>query len=280
MAWVKLDAAFFADPKIAAVGRDGAWLFVAGLCYAQDQLTDGFIPSGRVAVLAAESHAKPAGAKRLVAEGLWLEVDGGYQIARWGEWYKPAEVVRQEQAARVKGADATNHQRWHVARGVVEESCRLCATDRSTDRSSDPPDDRSSDRSPVAPRSPQSHTDTSTSSRSLSSETPGSDDDSEDPRIGVALALVAERRAPNKSPAYRRKVAANLRAEESLDVDAARLCAEYPDAPASLLAAALAGDDARNLAMYRPGDDLAEPCDESANSTGLAAARAQLKETA
>lgn len=280
--WVKWDVDFFDDPKIRAAGKDGAWLFAAALLYAKKQLTDGYIPEGQVPVLAAQSWAHPRGAKALVREGLWIEVEGGYQIARWGEWHQPAEVVEQAREAKASGAAITNHQRWHVARGLVEPTCRLCTGDpqnRSDKRSLERSDQRSEGRSlevSLPGRQSTEYRDLS-SSRELSSQTVGSDDDSEDPRIGQALAHVAAMRAPGKAPAYLRKVAANLRAEEALDVDAARLCADYPDAPADLIAAALAGEDARNLAHFRRTTDNPPPADKAA---ALAHVRQLRQETA
>ena len=46
MAWVKIDDGFCDHPKIAKVGAIGAWIQIQALCYANRNLTDGFIPSG------------------------------------------------------------------------------------------------------------------------------------------------------------------------------------------------------------------------------------------
>ncbi len=277
--WVKWHVRYFDDPKVRAAGKDGAWLYAAALLYAKDQLTDGFIPKDQVPVLAAQAWAQPRGAKALVREGLWLEVDGGYQVARWGEWHQPAEAVEKERLAKASGAAVTNHQRWHVARKVVEPTCRLCVSDPPSDtnqsqkRSLERSDQRSGGRSLPGRQSTENRE--NYSSRELSSQTPGSDDDSEDPRIGEALAIVAQRRAPDRPARYRARVAANLRSEEALDVDAARLCADHPDAPASLIAAALAGDDARNLAHFRRRTSSDPPPER--NPAAAAAAVADLR---
>ena len=60
--WTPLAVDFFADPTIRKVGRDAALLYVAGLCYCQEHLTDGVIPDGSVGLLAVASWSKPAAA--------------------------------------------------------------------------------------------------------------------------------------------------------------------------------------------------------------------------
>lgn len=149
-----------------------------------------------------------------------------------------------------------------------------------TDTPSDTPCDTPSDRAchtplRVTPTPAPSPSPTPNQSRSAVLT-----DDEEDPRIGEALALVAHRRAPGKSPSYLARIVENLRAEANADVDAARLCAEYPDAPASLIAASLAGDDSRNLAMYRKTDTSAPPADPASNVTAVAKIRTRLQDIA
>jgi len=65
MSWVKIDDGFVDHPKIAAVGAIGAWLQLQALCYANRNLTDGFIPYG-----VAESFLG-RGSKRLDGDQVW-----------------------------------------------------------------------------------------------------------------------------------------------------------------------------------------------------------------
>jgi len=48
MAWVKIDDHFPDHPKVVSAGPLAAWLYVAGLCYCNRLLTDGFIPFSQV----------------------------------------------------------------------------------------------------------------------------------------------------------------------------------------------------------------------------------------
>src|SRR5262245_30525484 len=65
MAWVRIDDGFVDHPKIAAVGAIGAWLQLQALCYANRNLTDGFIPYG-----VAEAFVS-RGMKRLDDDRVW-----------------------------------------------------------------------------------------------------------------------------------------------------------------------------------------------------------------
>lgn len=82
MAWVKLDTGIFRNPKVVTVGADAKLLYVAGICYAGDNLTDGLIPANALPILAAEAtirNAKKATAE-LVTAGLWIALDGGFEV--------------------------------------------------------------------------------------------------------------------------------------------------------------------------------------------------------
>lgn len=82
MSWVKVDDQFFRHPKVLAAGRDARDLYLVGLCYCAQGLTDGFIPSQALRVLAAEAEIDtgPASAARLVETGLWEPTEGGYTV--------------------------------------------------------------------------------------------------------------------------------------------------------------------------------------------------------
>jgi len=81
MAWVKLDDHFPDHPKIVSAGPLGAWLYVAGLCYCNRLLTNGFIPVSQVARLSPHREDQDIRdgpdrlAQRLCALGLWVEAE-------------------------------------------------------------------------------------------------------------------------------------------------------------------------------------------------------------
>jgi hypothetical protein len=92
MAWVKVDDQFFRHPKVMAAGRDARDLYLVGLCYCAQSLTDGFVPSQAVRVLAAEAEIDtgPASAARLVEVGLWEPTEAGYRVHDYLE-YQPSK---------------------------------------------------------------------------------------------------------------------------------------------------------------------------------------------
>src|SRR5262245_25445896 len=104
MAWVKVDDQFFRHPKVLAAGRDARDLYLVGLCYCAQGLTDGFIPAQAVRVLAAEAEidSGPACAAQLVAVGLWEEAPGGYAIHDYLEYQPSKERVIATREARAE----------------------------------------------------------------------------------------------------------------------------------------------------------------------------------
>ena len=68
MAWVKIDDQLADHPKIVAAGAVGGWAFVAGLCYCNRFLTNGFIPLAQIEKLASDVPME-----RLCELGLWTK---------------------------------------------------------------------------------------------------------------------------------------------------------------------------------------------------------------
>lgn len=117
MAWVKIDDAFFRHPKVATAGRDARDLYLAALCYAGAQLTDGFVPGGVLRQLGADADIDnpDCAASRLVATGLWHEADGGWTIHDYHDYQPSAEQVKAQRAAT-----AERVSRWRAARRPLQ----------------------------------------------------------------------------------------------------------------------------------------------------------------
>lgn len=77
MTWVKLDDQFASHPKAIAAGPEPMWLYVAGLCWCAQHLTDGRIPKAAVPMLAA---VKRNSAATLVRVGLWIDQGDEYEV--------------------------------------------------------------------------------------------------------------------------------------------------------------------------------------------------------
>lgn len=119
MTWVRIDDQFPKHPKIARCGPIGQALFVSGLCYCAQYLTDGFIPSGVAAALIdatdddlVETFDIRRVIQRLVDSGMWEKVRGGYQVHDYLEYQPSKETV---QARR---DEARNRMRSHRSREV------------------------------------------------------------------------------------------------------------------------------------------------------------------
>lgn len=97
MTWARLDDQFFRHPKARAAGKDGRALFLASLCFAAGNLTDGVIRSSDLALVAAEAEVRQGVAKRLVAAGLWDEVEGidGWIIHDWDHLNPSADDIKE-----------------------------------------------------------------------------------------------------------------------------------------------------------------------------------------
>lgn len=104
MGWVKLDTGFFRNPKVMRARPQTQLLFLATLCWAGEQATDGHVSHQALRRVAAEleqSRSKDR-ADELVALGLWEEQPEGWLIHDFLLWQDSAED-RAYQAERNRG---------------------------------------------------------------------------------------------------------------------------------------------------------------------------------
>ena len=124
--WVKLDDHFVDHPKVLAVGPVGLALFVAGLCYANRLLTNGFIPENQVDRLLHRNGGRRDEPAKLAAKlcevGLWssatVKQAKGYLIHDFLK-YQPSR----KQVLRSRKQTAKRVARWRnqVTRKVTRE---------------------------------------------------------------------------------------------------------------------------------------------------------------
>lgn len=78
MTWFYVDDNLAFHRKVVAAGNAAMGLWVRAGSWSCQQLTDGHVPDHMVAVL-----GTPSQARRLVAVGLWVAVQGGFQFHQW-----------------------------------------------------------------------------------------------------------------------------------------------------------------------------------------------------
>lgn len=132
MAWVRIDDQFTEHPKLVEAGPLAVAMQMAGLCYANRQLTDGLLPRKIVARFMPSVCFDPETgeeitwkdvARRLVEIGVWDEVDEGYLIHDYLE-YQPsrAEVEAEREAARQRMAELRAKRKQNKERGSERSS--------------------------------------------------------------------------------------------------------------------------------------------------------------
>lgn len=103
MTWVYLDDKFDQHPKVVEAGSDAAWMFVAGLCWVNRNLTGGRIPKSAPRLL---TDKKPAPlVTRLLEVRLWEKDGEDYRIHNYDYWNRTAKSLSERGK---KGAE----KRW------------------------------------------------------------------------------------------------------------------------------------------------------------------------
>lgn len=125
--WIKVHNSMPQHPKLLRAGDRAAWLQVCGLCYANEHLTDGFIPRHALPVVAPGVRGAEKLARLLVDVGMWDEVDDGWRIHDYTDHQRSAEEVRERRskdAARKAVARSTPSPRG-LPTGLRGESARI-----------------------------------------------------------------------------------------------------------------------------------------------------------
>lgn len=102
--YAPLSAHYYKDDAIAQAGEAAELLYVRGLAFCADVLSDGFISDVQVTrfVGVGMKSLQPR-IQRLLDAGLWSRVDGGYWVNAWLKWNRSNEEItrlQQKDAAR------------------------------------------------------------------------------------------------------------------------------------------------------------------------------------
>lgn len=108
--YAPLSAHYYKDDAVGEAGEAAELLFVRGLAFCADVLSDGFISDMQLARFVGVGMKDPVRrAKRLVEVGLWGRAEGGYQVLAWLGWNRSRAEIMDYQAkdAARKGKGTT-----------------------------------------------------------------------------------------------------------------------------------------------------------------------------
>jgi len=104
MAWVRIESSVARHRKFQQAGPAASWLWLCGLAYCQEGLTDGVIPVEALPYLGVKAPTKLAAA--LVTAGLWEACTDGWRVHDYLDWNQEASAIRRMHDDRRKaGSD-------------------------------------------------------------------------------------------------------------------------------------------------------------------------------
>lgn len=99
--YVKIDDSIDEHPKLLEVGPLAAWAYISSITYCNRNLTDGFVPAQKGAILAGSDQTSD----KLVSAGLWEAVEGGYRVRDYlGHQRSKAEILQLREDRRAAGS--------------------------------------------------------------------------------------------------------------------------------------------------------------------------------
>lgn len=246
MPWVRFDDQYLLNRKIRSAGRDSPHAVLVhwgSVVFAARNLTDGLIQHDDLEDLAHEVMLTIPQTRKaigvLVAAGLFVESPMGWQIKDYAE-YQPtrSQVLDKREQDRERQAQSRMSRR-------VSQRDTTCDTTRESQGSS-----------VVSPRVPTRPDPIGVSTHNGSSSVPvdnsvGGGADLE--AIGRVLDVLVDQQASKGNPrnpaAYRKTIAERVRSEHTAEIE--RLVAEFPTAPAAMVAARVLGQPTPYLAQHR-----------------------------
>lgn len=118
MAWLKLDDQIFLNRKVAQCDANTKLLYIVGLSYCANQLTDGYIPETTLPLLAGMAgldwQIAKQSAGKLLDVCLWIATQNGWQIPDYLDYNPSRDQVKHNQHVRSeagkRGGYAKNKQ--------------------------------------------------------------------------------------------------------------------------------------------------------------------------
>lgn len=102
--YVQLDTEFFRRPRIVRLGLEGRALYLAGLCWCKQYLTDGAIPYEALPSLIADAGIPPRhvdeAVAALITTEVWTPNGQGWHVGDWEQWNKTRAEIEDESAAK------------------------------------------------------------------------------------------------------------------------------------------------------------------------------------
>ena len=108
MAWAKIDDRFFSHPKIRRAGKEAVLLYLAGLTYCNEHLTEGFISEESLPLIGFYAFVDDfkQSASKLVDVGLWhvssKGLSNGYEVHDYFDYNPTKEQVEETKKARAE----------------------------------------------------------------------------------------------------------------------------------------------------------------------------------
>ena len=105
MAWFKVDTSFFRNKKIVNLSANAKLFYLAGLATCADQRTNGEISVNLLPVLCPDFRGMKkirSLCEELVAAGLWVPSEVGFQVHGYLEYQRSADSIDREKEAGKK----------------------------------------------------------------------------------------------------------------------------------------------------------------------------------
>lgn len=256
MTWVRLDDRFFTHRKVSALTKDAKLVYLAGLTFCAENLTDGRLKPADIALVCRLVDAKPSARQELIAAGLWDAAGDGVAVHDY-LLYNPSS----EQVEEQRKADRDRKARSRKRSGRDPDSGRYSGAESRRDTHPDARRDSAGSPQSVTPYPSPVPNGEPSSSSPLGGDPPDDDDD----RIQQALRRLAGHDLDRREAETGQKVgdraawlvrAVHTRADTSLG-DLTDLAGRHPAASAEDLARLVLQAETPAAADSPPGDATA-----------------------
>lgn len=129
MAWTRIDDGFRTNIKVRKAGPDGVLLYLYGLLHCNTNLTDGYIDDVFLPQIYADAFCRTpkVTVKKLVDCGLWIRMEGGYEVNDYLKYKYIGRSTGKYNPIRVK-FKSIRKSAWKYLTESYEAKCAYCGS--------------------------------------------------------------------------------------------------------------------------------------------------------
>jgi hypothetical protein len=251
--FLPLDVEYASDEEFIEAGPMAELLFIRAACFIKRKRLDGVIKKSQLTLFSQGIPQPKRAVRALIEVGLWQDQGETWLVPSYLKRNPSKKEIETKSEIAKESGEYGAHERWHVQEGRKSSKCRYCIAER-IGNPIDPPNGVGwPTTEPETTTEPEPEPEPNNSSSYKVHQEPV--DKSPTRKIEQIESAICDARASRRNDianptAWRRTTLKSIQTEHRPRI--VELLERFPDAPVTVISAAVDSGDTRNLAYYAP----------------------------